>query len=110
MRKQLKGESIMSLLVALMLLSIFILSFYQWKATQTRREELIYQKTQAILILSNYMVIKNAGGIPEKNIRQNGLEFNIVQDNRQIRVTFPLGEILVQEKKEMPQIKIEFEP
>lgn len=93
MNKYQKGESLISLLVAITLLSLILLIYQQWQQKQNQRSAHIYQQQQALQIAQNQLALQMAGRNCEPQAVQNGLTFTIHCTSQHIRIAFPLGAI-----------------
>lgn len=93
--KLFRAESYLSVLV---IISVFIVVFFgyiKWQGMQTKQEAFLYQQQQALQIAENQIALKMAGKACERSIRQNSLHFLIRCSEREIIVSFPLGEIKI---------------
>lgn len=92
MNKLFKAESFISLLVALTLFLILLLSFSQWQNQYNQRSAKLFQKQQALRIAENQLALKMAGEQCEAQLQQNRILFTIQCNQTEINVRFPLGE------------------
>ncbi|HGO5815970.1 TPA: DUF5374 domain-containing protein [Mannheimia haemolytica] len=88
-----KAETALSLLVAITLFAIVILSFSQWQSAQNRRLNQHFQQQQAIIILENQLALKLAGLDCEPSITQNQIRYEIQCNGNRLSIRFPLGKI-----------------
>lgn len=72
-----KGESLFSVLVALMLFAFIFLSFFQWESHQQRLVAKIYQERQMVQLADNQKARLALGLECEKEGGENGIRFSI---------------------------------
>lgn len=92
MIKQIKAESLVSVLLAMSIFSVLLLAYSKWQSYQNRSTHFIYQQQQALQIAENQIALRMAGLNCESHIQQNGITFAI-QCGQGIIVKFPLGKI-----------------
>lgn len=85
-----RAETVLSVLVAIMLFSVMVLTFNHWQSEQNRQLNYHLQRQQAVQILVNQIALKLADVECEKAVVQNQVRYEI-QCLEAIR--FPLGEI-----------------
>ncbi|OOH91457.1 hypothetical protein BMT54_02115 [Pasteurellaceae bacterium 15-036681] len=90
-----KAESFSSVMIALMIFSLLYLSYSQWQSKQNQRSNFLYQQKQALQIAENQISLQMANHACEKSILRNGLRFDIACSQQQIKVNFPLGEVII---------------
>lgn len=90
-----RSESALSLLVIISVFAVVFLSYLKWQGIQTKREALLYQQQQALQIAENQIALKMADKACERSVLQNNLRFGIQCTDREIIVSFPLGEIKI---------------
>ncbi|MFA9488923.1 MULTISPECIES: DUF5374 domain-containing protein [unclassified Mannheimia] len=88
-----KAESTISLLVAVALFAIVVLSFSYWQSEQNRRVNTHFQQQQAAVILENQIALQLAGLACEKQIEQNNIRYEIQCSENKLSIRFPLGKI-----------------
>ncbi|QNS15768.1 DUF5374 domain-containing protein [Mannheimia bovis] len=88
-----KAESTISLLVAVALLAIVMLSFSYWQSEQNRRVNTHFQQQQAAVILENQIALQLAGLDCERQIEQNHIRYDIQCSGNKLSIRFPLGKI-----------------
>ncbi|EPZ28325.1 DUF5374 domain-containing protein [Mannheimia haemolytica] len=84
-----KAETALSLLVAITLFAIVVLSFSQWQSAQNHRLNQHFQQQQAVMILENQLALKLAGLDCESSITQNQIQCS----GNRLTIRFPLGKI-----------------
>lgn len=85
-----RAETALSVLVAIMLFSVMVLTFNHWQSEQNRQLNYHLQRQQAVQILVNQIALKLVDVECEKAVVQNQVRYEI-QCLEAIR--FPLGEI-----------------
>lgn len=85
-----RAETVLSVLVAIMLFSVMVLTFNHWQSEQNRQLNYHLQRQQAVQILVNQIALKLVDVECEKAVVQNQVRYEI-QCLEAIR--FPLGEI-----------------
>lgn len=98
MVKQLKAESLVSLLVALMLFAILALNFTAWQKTQLERGTRNYQQQQALQIAENQIALRMAGLSCESQAVENDVRFTIQCSGELIKVSYPMGKVEIKTK------------
>lgn len=88
-----KAESTISLLVAIALFAVVVLSFSYWQSEQNKRVNTHFQQQQAAAILENQIALQLAGLECEKQIEQNNIRYEIQCSGNKLRIRFPLGKI-----------------
>ncbi|MEG9476591.1 DUF5374 domain-containing protein [Mannheimia bovis] len=88
-----KAESTISLLVAIALFTIVVLSFSHWQSEQNRRVNIHFQQQQAAVILENQIALQLAGLDCERQIEQNNIRYDIQCSGNKLSIRFPLGKI-----------------
>ncbi|KGQ37248.1 DUF5374 domain-containing protein [Gallibacterium anatis] len=91
----LKGGTIISVLTALIFLSLLLLSVQHWVNRQQHQTAILWQATQALQIAENQWNLRIIGENCEKNVQQNGIIFNIQCSGNQVVVHYPLGKIVL---------------
>ena len=92
MVKQLKAESLVSLLVALMLFAILALNFSAWQKTQLERGTRNYQ------IAENQIALRMAGLSCESQAVENDVRFTIQCNEELIKISYPMGKVEIKTK------------
>lgn len=98
MVKQLRAESLVSLLVALTLFAIFTLNFTAWQKTQLERGARNYQQQQALQIAENQIELRMAGLSCESQAVENDVRFTIQCSGELIKVSYPMGKVEIKTK------------
>ena len=98
MVKQLKAESLVSLLVALMLFAILALNFTAWQKTQLERGARNYQQQQALQIAENQIALRMAGRSCEAQAVENDVRFTIQCNEELIKISYPMGKVEIKTK------------
>ncbi|EIG24465.1 DUF5374 domain-containing protein [Haemophilus paraphrohaemolyticus] len=98
MVKQLRAESLVSLLVALTLFAIFALNFTAWQKTQLERGARNYQQQQALQIAENQIALRMAGLSCEPQAVENDVKFIIQCSGELIKVSYPMGHVEIKVK------------
>lgn len=98
MAKQLKAESLVSLLVALMLFAILALNFTAWQKTQLERGTRNYQQQQALQIAENQIALRMAGLSCESQAVENDVRFTIQCNEELIKISYPMGKVEIKTK------------
>lgn len=98
MVKQLKAESLVSLLVALMLFAILALNFTVWQKTQLERGARNYQQQQALQIAENQIALRMAGLSCESQAVENDVRFTIQCSGELIKISYPMGKVEIKTK------------
>lgn len=98
MVKQLKAESLVSLLVALMLFAIFALNFTAWQKTQLEHGARNYQQQQALQIAENQIALRMAGLSCEAQAVENDVRFTIQCNEELIKISYPMGKVEIKTK------------
>lgn len=93
--KLMRSESALSLLVIISVFTVVFLGYLKWQGIQTKREALLYQQQQALQIAENQIALKMVDKACERSVLQNNLRFRIQCTDREITVSFPLGEIKI---------------
>ncbi|AWW33936.1 hypothetical protein CT138_03335 [Mannheimia varigena] len=88
-----KAESTISLLVAIALFTIVVLSFSHWQSEQNRRVNAHFQQQQAAVILENQIALQLSGLDCERQIEQNNIRYDIQCSGNKLSIRFPLGKI-----------------
>ncbi|WP_025247138.1 DUF5374 domain-containing protein [Mannheimia varigena] len=88
-----KAESTISLLVAIALFTIVVLSFSHWQSEQNRRVNAHFQQQQAAVILENQIALRLSGLDCERQIEQNNIRYDIQCSGNKLSIRFPLGKI-----------------
>lgn len=91
--KIVKAESSIALLISVSVFAILFLTYSRWQSSQNKQENFLFQQQQALQIASNQLALKMAKKPCERSVKQNNLQFEILCDEQQIKVTFPAGEI-----------------
>lgn len=88
-----QGSSSLSILLAISLFTMLLLTTQQWLNKQQQQATKIYQQYQAVLIAENQLAQQYLGLSCQHQITLNGTLFQIDCLNAQeILVRFPLGE------------------
>ena len=98
MVKQLKAESLVSLLVALMLFAILALNFTAWQKDQLEHGARNYQQQQAVQIVENQIALRMAGLSCESQAVENDVRFTIQCSGELIKVSYPMGKVEIKTK------------
>ena len=98
MRKRLKSESLVSLLVALALFAILALNYTAWQNEQLKHGTKSYQQQQALQIAENQIALKMAGLGCESQAVENNVKFAIQCSGEQIKVSYPMGKVEIKAK------------
>ena len=98
MVKQLRAESLGSLLVALTLFAIFALNFTAWQKIQLERGARNYQQQRALQIAENQIVLRMAGLSCESQAVENDVRFTIQCSGELIKVSYPMGRVEIKTK------------
>lgn len=93
MKRKIKAESVVSILIAIGLFSLMATLFFKWQSDQHHRKIKLYQEQQAWQILENQIALELVGLDCEKKIKQNDIVFKIDCSLSEISVEFPLGKI-----------------
>lgn len=88
-----KAETSLSLLVAISLLTVVVLTFSRWQSVQNQQLNQHFQHQQAVQILENQIALKLAGLECENTLTQNGVDYQIQCAENRLRIQFPLGKI-----------------
>lgn len=91
-----RAESIVSLMIAVLILSILFLAFSKWNALQNNQNAKLFHYQQAMQIIDNQINLKMAGLDCEKSIEQNGITFTVFCQNDNISIKTPIGEFSLQ--------------
>lgn len=91
MIKWIKAENTLSIMMAVMISSILLLTYSQWQGRQNYAQMQIFQQLEAMQIAENQIVLKMAKLPCETEISQNKLRFNVSCEQNRIRVEYPLG-------------------
>ncbi|MBF0784947.1 hypothetical protein E4T80_05620 [Muribacter muris] len=95
MRNLIKAETFISLLTAIVLFSLIILMYMKWQAEQLNQNLFLFQKKQALQIAENQIALKMAGVSCDNQISQNNISFRVLCTEQGVKVSFPLGEIVI---------------
>lgn len=96
MKRQIKAETMISVLAAIALFCVIYLSYSQWLSQQNLQTAKQYQEQQAWQIVENEIALSLAEeSLCGQTITQNSLQFKVACTHSQITVTFPLGEIVL---------------
>ena len=98
MVKQLRAESLGSLLVALTLFAIFALNFTAWQKTQLERGARNYQQQQALQIAENQIALRMAGLSCDPQAVENDVKFTIQCSGGLIKISYPMGQVEINTK------------
>ncbi len=98
MVKQLRAESLGSLLVALTLFAIFALNFTAWQKIQLERGARNYQQQRALQIAENQIVLRMAGLSCEPQAIENDVKFTIQCSGELIKISYPMGQVEINTK------------
>ena len=93
MVKQLRAESLVSLLVALTLFAILALNFTAWQKIQLERGARNYQQQQALQIAENQIALRMAGLSCEPQAVENDVKFTIQCSGELIKISYPMGQV-----------------
>ncbi len=91
MQKMIKAESFISLSMAILLISILLLSYGKWQSQHNKNQQTLYQRLQAIQITENQIALKTAGLPCESIIHQNLVTFKINCSSTNIVIKYPAG-------------------
>lgn len=98
MVKQLRAESLVSLLVALTLFAILALNFTAWQKIQLERGARNYQQQQALQIAENQIALRMAGLSCEPQAVENDVKFTIQCSGELIKISYPMGQVEINTK------------
>lgn len=90
-----RGHTLLSVLVALSMLSTILLLGQTWLNQQQQQNAQLWQVTQALQIAENQQTLRLLEQPCESQIVQNGIHFLIRCEADFITVQYPLGEIRV---------------
>ncbi|MFC0322654.1 DUF5374 domain-containing protein [Gallibacterium melopsittaci] len=91
------GHSLMSILVALGLLSLLLLFGQRWLNQQQYQMAKLWQYAQALQIAENQQSLRFIQQPCQYQVEQNGIMFRIRCEAEQITVEYPLGNITIQD-------------
>lgn len=96
MNKLIKADSFVSLLSALGILSIILLTYTQWQTAQNKRTHFLFQQQQALQIAQNQIARQLAEMPCERRVEQNRIQFDIQRCTKQeVRIRFPTGDLTI---------------
>lgn len=95
MKNLIKSETMFSVLVAVALFSIIFLIYIQWQSRQHQQSLLTFQRLAALQIAENQIARRMAGMPCESQFKQNKILFRIYCIGDNIKIQFPLGEIVI---------------
>lgn len=91
-----RAESIISIMIAIFILSVLFLVYSNWSTLQNNQNAKLFYYQQAMQIIDNQINLKMANLDCERNTEQNGITFNISCQSDKISVKTPIGELSLQ--------------
>ena len=96
-KRGMKAESAVGVLLAVSLFAVLCLSYMRWQSAQHQQTQFLYQQRQALQLAENQLHLRMAHGtfVCEPEMSQNQIRFQLECSESQVRVTFPLGEVII---------------
>ncbi len=91
MQKIIKAETFVSLSMAILLVSILLLSYGKWQHQHNKNQQILYQRLQAMQIAENQLALKTLDLPCEAVTHQNKITFKISCFPNKVRVEYPSG-------------------
>lgn len=96
MCRKVSAETSLGVLFALFLFSLLFLSHLAWQSKQQERLSRYAQTQQAWQLATNHVALRQIGEFYQETVILNQVPFDIDSQSEFLRITFPLGEILLE--------------